>query len=266
MTKSFDKVLIVLNNFENIDNILQSALKLKKQQNAILEILYVHEKALFDLPDFFSSKDTSIDKDKIKKGIKDRLQDFGFSEKCAIFVYVDDTKDRVLNLTEDQENLLIVTTYHKKITQKLVKESLASFLILKDGKSSFEKIIMPVDLSSETILCINRAKTIFAKSNIKLLHDQNFVISKDLIEEEQKHYEELKKEVGLEGDSIKEYFVNEVEFVEELYIIESHLAKFINERDFDLTILCTRDKDYIFSQSLSFALIDMVKTDILVIK
>jgi hypothetical protein len=266
MTKSFDKVLIVLNCFENIDNILQSALKLKKQQNTILEILYVHEKALFDLPDFFSSKDTSINKDKIKRDIKDRLQEFGFSEKYAIFIYVDDTVDRVLALTKNQKNLLIVTDYHKKITQKLVKKSPASFLILKDGKNSFEKIIMPVDLSSETILCINRAKDLFAKSDIRLLHDHNFVISKDRIGEEEKHYETLKKEVSLEGDSIKEYFVNEIEFVEELYIMERHLAEFINERDFDLTILCTRDKDYIFSQSLSFALLDMVETDLLVLR
>jgi hypothetical protein len=266
MTKSFDKVLTVLNSFENADHILETALKFSSQQNAVLEILFVYEKALFQLPDLFSSEDTSIDKDKIKKEIKERLQKLEFSGKCAIFVYVDDTKERVLNLTKDQDNLLIVTTYHKKITQKLVKKSPASFLILKDGKNSFEKIILPVDLTDETIFCINRAKNLFSKSDIRLLHDHNFILSKELREEEQKRYEALKKEVELEGDSIKEYFVSEVEFVEELYIIQRHLAEFINERDFDLSILCSHYGDYIFSHSISFDLIDMVETDMLILR
>ena len=266
MTKSFDKVLVVLNSFENADNILRSALKLTNQQNTVLEILFVYEKALFELPDFFSGENTSIDKEKIKKEIKTRLQKLGFDEKCAIFIYINDTKDRVLNLAEDQENLLIIVAYDENITQKLVKRSSASFLVLKDEKNSFEKIVMPIDLSSETILCINRVKDLFTKSSIRLLHDHNFVISKDLREEEEREYEALKKKVELEGDSIKEYFIDEVEFVEEIYIMERHLAEFINERDFDLTILCTKDKDYISSQSLSFALIDMVKTDIMILR
>jgi len=261
MTKSFDKVLIVLNSFDNIDNILQSTLKLTNQQNAILEILFVYEKALFELPTIFSHEDTSIDKNKIKKEIKEKLHEHKLSDKCAIFIYIDDTLDRVLTLTEDQENLLIVTPYHKDITTKLLKKSSASFLILKNKNNSFKDIIMPVDLSKETILCIKRAKNLFPNSTIRLIHDHNFIISKELREEEQKRYEELKREVGLDGDSIKEYFVNEVEFVEELYIIERHLSEFINERDFDLTILCSFN-----ILSLSFTIIDIVKTDILILR
>ena len=65
------KIIAVLNDFEKADNILQKAITLKERQNAVLEVLYVHEKPLFDVPDYFRSNesigDDFIDKEKIKK-------------------------------------------------------------------------------------------------------------------------------------------------------------------------------------------------------
>ncbi len=72
MLNAISKIIVVLNNFEKADKILEKALALSIHQKAILEILYVHEEPLFDLPDYFRLKD-SIGDDFIDK---ERLSTF----------------------------------------------------------------------------------------------------------------------------------------------------------------------------------------------
>ncbi len=270
MLNTMSKIIVVLNNFEKVDKILEKALKLSTQKKAVLEVLYVHEEPLFSLPDYFRLEDNLgddfIDKEKIKKEIKERLSKLGKSDECAILVFVDDTVDRVLTQTKEPNQTLIITVYEDKITEKLVKKSDASFLVIKNNKKTYENIVMPVDLSENSLKCINLAKTIFVQSKIRLLHDNHYVILQEAKEKEKELFEALKKETNLEGDTIQEYFVSEIDFVEELYAIEKHLAVFINTHDFDLTILYSHHRDFLFSDSLSFAMLEMLQTDLLLLK
>ena len=266
MLNTIDNVLVVLNDFEKIDDILKKALVLSTNKKAILEVLFVYEKSLFDVPDYFHPKNSFIDKEKIKIEIKNRLLELGKSGDCAILVFVDDTVDRVLSQTKEPKQTLIVTTYKENITQELVKKSSSSFLVIKNKKSTYKNIILPVDLSEYSLKCINFAKTVFPQSQIKLLYDNHIVLHPEAKEEKKELFESLKKETNLEGYYIKEHIVSEVDFIEELYNIEKHLASFINRDNFDLTILCSHHRDFLFSNSLSFDMLGMIQNDILLLK
>lgn len=270
MLYTINKIIVVLNNFENTDKIFEKALKIAAQQKAVLEVLYIHEKPLFDLPNYFclenDAGDNLIDKEKIREEIKQRLSKLGFQDNCAILVFVDDTVDRVLNQTKELLHTLIITFYHEKITEKLVKKSTASFLVIKNEKKEYDKIIMPVDLSENSLKCITLAKALFSQSNIRLLHDNHFIILQESKKQDKALYETLKKETNLEGDYMQEYAVNEIDFAKELYAIEKHLAEFIKTGDFDLTILCSHHKDFLFANSVSYAMLEMLQTDLLLLK
>ncbi len=270
MLNAISKIIVVLNNFEKADKILEKALTLSIHQKAVLEILYVHEEPLFDLPDYFRLEDNIgddfIDKEKIKKEIKEKLSKLGKGDECAILVFVDDTVDRVLTQTKEPNQTLIITTYENKITEKLVRKSDASFLVIKNDKNTYGNIVMPVDLSENSFKCIKLAKTLFSQSKIRLLHDNHYVILQELKEKEKELFEDLKKETNLEGDIIQEHFVSEIGFVEEFYVIEKHLSAFINTHDFDLTILCSHHRDFLFSNSISYAMLEMLQTDLLLLK
>ena len=270
MLSNIDKVIAVLNSFEIADKILEKALLLSSKFEAILEVVYVHEKSLFGVPDYFRPEDSLgddiIDKEKIKKEIQKRLTALGSDQKYAILVFVDDTVDRVITQIKEPKQALVVTAFEEKITKKLVKKSDTSFLIIKNDKKVYENIVLPVDLGKNALTCINTAKTIFEQSKMRLLHDYHYVILDEVKQKQKELFEALKAETHLEGDTIEEYFVSEVEFVEELYTIEKHLVEFITAGDFDLTFLYSDKKDFLFSDSVSFALLEMLKCDIFICK
>jgi len=270
MIGSISKIIAVLNNFEKADKILEKATTVASEQSAVLEIVYIHEKPLFDVPDYFQSKqsatDNIIDKQKVKEEIKERLLKLGIVESYAILVFVDDTADRVLTQTKGQSQALVVTAYHDKITEKLLKKCDVSFLVIKGDTQNYERIVMPVDLSENSLPCITLAKTLFPQSKIRLLYDNYYILLKKVKEKQEETFENLKKETNLEGDYIEEQIMNEVDFVNELYAVEKHLAACIKTRSFDLTILYSHHRDFAFSDSISFAMLEILQTDILLLR
>ncbi len=267
MIDTIRKVLVVLNSFEKIDKILKKALTLSLEQEAVLEVLYVHEEPLFDVPEYFSSQESSgIDKEKIKKEIQAKFLALGSERKYAILVFINDTVDRVLEQVESYNHTLIVTIYHDKITEKILQRSDASMLVIKEDKEVYENIIMPVNLSEDSRSCINLAKLFFPDSKLRLLYDNPYVLLEEDKEKQKALFEALQKEMQLEGDYIQERISTELDFIGELYAIEKHLAGFINAGDFDLTVLYTHQRHYLFSNSLSFALLGMIDSDLLLLR
>jgi len=70
--QSMTKIIAVLNDFTMIDAVLDKTLTFSQKHHATVEILYVHERPLFEIPDFFRSgeQETPLDKEKIKVSIK----------------------------------------------------------------------------------------------------------------------------------------------------------------------------------------------------
>lgn len=274
------KIIVVLNNFQKADDLLQKAIILSQKHNAFLEVLYIHETALFDLPDYFRVKesltDNGVDKDKVEKEIKERILKFGFENDYAILVFVADTIDRVLINTREDIQTLILIEYHKKMTQQLVKKSHLPLLIVKNSVIDYKKIVLPVDLGENMHKCINLADTIFPNIEKRLLFDYrnvvdtsnldvnnlviptmnpllNMEINKELKKNQLNAFEDLKKKTGFDGD-----------FIEEALSLEDDLSHYINISDSDLTILYSNKEEFLFSDSLCFSLLETLSTDILI--
>lgn len=274
------KIIVVLNNFQKADDLLQKAIMLSQKHNAFLEVLYIHETALFDLPDYFRVKeslnDSGVDKDKVEKEIKERILKFGFENDYAILVFVADTIDKVLISTREDTQTLILIEYHKKMTQQLVKKSHLPLLIVKNSVIDYKKIVLPVDLGENMHKCINLADTIFPNIEKRLLFDYrnvvdtsnldvnnlviptmnpllNMEINKELKKNQLNAFEDLKKKTGFDGD-----------FIEEALSLEDDLSHYINISDSDLTILYSNKEEFLFSNSLCFSLLETLSTDILI--
>jgi len=274
------KIIAVLNELQNADNLLQKSVTLAKEHNSVLEVLYVHEEPLFDIPDYFQSvgnDNNNIDKDKITKEIKEKILELGFEKDCAILAFIDDTVDRVLTQTEDDKDTLIITPYHKKITEKLVKKLHLPVIVVKNSVKEYKRIILPVDLSETTDTCIDISKKFFPDAEKRLLHDYRFVldtaimdvdylgmpttdpvmyteVNQELKKAQLESFEILKQESGFDGD-----------FIEETLSVEEDLANYINVSHFDLTILCPHKKHFLLSDSVSLSLLETLENDILIL-
>jgi hypothetical protein len=121
-----NKVLAVLNDMDALDIVLKKAVSLSEEKKAILEVLFVHEEKIFGLPDFFRFKETPekdvADKDKIKKEIESKLTTLGSKQEHVVLVKIDDTVNRVLELTKGDKSVTIVVQNHDVITKKLTQK------------------------------------------------------------------------------------------------------------------------------------------------
>ncbi len=275
---TINKIIAVLNDFDTVENILKKASELSSQQKAILEVLYVHETPLFDVPDYFRSRDNIgndlIDKEKIKKEIEKRLVKLGSNLNYAILVFIGDTLDQVLTQTKEDINTLIITAYHEQITEKLVQKSHLPVLVIKNSVKDYRKIVLPIDFSKNSRECIDLAQMLFSQSNMRLLYDYRYLtdlsiidvdyfsmpavnpniqIEQEIKQKQKEQFQTLKKETTLEGD-----------FIEEHLSTEEDLAQFIEANNFDLTVLCSNNRDFLFSESISFELLKMLSTDLLI--
>lgn len=127
MNNSTNKVVAVLNNIEALDIVLKRAISLSEEKKAALEVLFVHEEKIFGLPDFFRFKETPekgvVDKDKIKKEIESKLTTLGYKQEPVILVKIDDTVDRVLELTKGDESTAVVLHNNDAITNELTQKN-----------------------------------------------------------------------------------------------------------------------------------------------
>jgi len=279
--QTIEKVIAILNDFDMADKVLEKALTLSSQQKAVLEVLYVHEEPLFDVPDYFrrehSGEDGLIDKGKIKKEIENRIAKFENDCNCAIFVFIDDTVSRFERLTKEDANLFVVTAYHDKITHTLVQKTLFPILVVKNAVQVYEKIVLPVDLTDTSHVCIDIAETLYPHTDKRLLYDYRYVVDTEVMdvdylgmptaapminmqineafkESQLEAFKVLKNETGLKGD-----------FIEESLSVEDDLLAFITSHDFDLTVLCAGEKHFLASDSLSYSLLERLLSDVLIV-
>ena len=276
MSEVMGKVITVLNTLEELDKVLKVSSDIVKEQNAVWEILYVHEVSLFDVPDYLQSSD-SLDKESVKKAIKKHLSKLKEKNDHAVFVFEDDTADRVLYQSRDDKNVLLITPYHEKITEELIKKTNLPTLVTKTERERYIDIVIPVNLAEDTTSCsIDKAQLFFPHSKMRLVYDYRYIVdtmmmdvdflgiptepmldmqvNEEIRKNQQAIFESLKKERGLEGD-----------FIEETLTIEDDLLKYIKAGNFDLTVLCSRGDGFLLSDSVTFGLLKQCPTDMLII-
>ena len=262
------KIVAVLNHFDQADLVLGKAVRLAKEQNAPLEILFVYETPLFSLPDFFlrleAKEKNTVDKEKIKQEIEERVRALGYSEACATFIFIDGTADRVAVHTHDETDTLVVSAYQHAISEALVQKCRSPLLTLKGGLKEEKIISLPIELNESTGKCIEMTRTLFPESTLRLIYDNHYLADKEDNEAQKEAFDKFKAEMGLEGDYIEEFVWNEADFGEDFDAMEKHLLTQIKKNNSDLTILCSSDGEYLYSEGVLLSLLHKAETDFLI--
>ena len=264
------KIVAVLNHFDQADMVLGRAVKLAKEHNTPLEVLFVYETPLFSLPDFFllleAKEKETVDKAKIKEEIEERVRALDYGEACAIFIFIDDTADRVAVHTHDETDTLVVSAYQHTISEALVQKCRSPLLTLKHDRKEEKRISLPIELNAYTEKCIEMTQTLFPESTIRLIYDNHYLADKEENEAQKEAFENLKAKTGLEGDYIEEFVWNEADFGEDFDAMEEHLLTQIEKNGTDLTLLCSSNGEYLYSEGVTLSLLHKVSGDILVFR
>jgi hypothetical protein len=262
------KIVVVLNHLENADMLLRRAIRLAQEQNALLELFFVYEAPFFTLPDYFlhlgHKESELVDKEKIKEELAQKIRSLGYEESCAIFVFIDDTADRIAVHTEEESGTLIIAAYHKSISEALVKKCYPPLLILKKDHETPRQISLLAELDENTKNCIQTTKSLFPKSSIRLIYDNHYLADKEENEAQKEVFARIKAETGLEGDYIEEFAWNEADFGEDFDAMEKHLLDQIEKNGTDLTLLCASEGKYLYSEGVSLSLLHKVSGDVLI--
>ncbi len=238
---NFEVILVALNSLEDLNKILEKSFNLADKFNSNIEILYVEEKALFDVNELIEG--SNFDKDLIKQKINDTVKNYT-NNNIPIFVKISDTASRVWDLARDRENILIVTKYNQ-YTSDIIANNSNSFLILKDIKDSYQKIAVVIN-SLDINNCISLIKENIS-NDIELIYNFdytpyidpieplssiNIADSDFLLENGQEEFNKLLKKLNLNG----KFFINN-------HLEEEHIANYIN--NFDLIVGCELKEDLI---------------------
>jgi len=172
------RTLALINETKDIKEVLAEAIKYNR---AVLEVLFVHEEGLFDLPELFKpeyEQDENIDKEAIKKEILNTLNELKYQEDVAVFVYYNDTYSRVENLLKSSDTL-IVTKYNTSTKELL--DSRYKILFLKKSMHNYQKVLVELALDGEDKQRIELAKELFPNKELILAYDYNHYIAIDTL-------------------------------------------------------------------------------------
>jgi len=248
------KTLALINETKDIKEVLREAIK---YNDAVLEVLFVHEEELFDLPDLFRpefEQDENIDKNAIKKEILSTLNELNYKDEAAIFVYINDTYSRVETIIKDNKTL-IVTKYNS--ATKELADTKHKILFLRNSKHNYQKVLVELALDGDDKQRIDFAKELFPNANLTLVYDYNHFVSVDMVtidpmmgisndpyldeelkEENKKSFNRIVEDSGLNGIFLED--VGEAESLIEYINNEADLA-IINERDSDIMDKVVKD-------------------------
>lgn len=265
MQTSIKKIIAVLNDFSMMDEILGKTFSFAQQYDATVEILYVHESPLFDIPDFFRPDEGGlmVDKEKIKVSILEKIETFDVKKAPVVFVKIDDTPDRVWALAREDRQTFIIAGYHKNITQKLIDKITQQILVIKHNTEKYQKMALIVDAGSLSSRCIEIAKTYFPDIGKELFYDYRYIVNTgmdgslqniQIIEEAQREaFEVMKQESGLKG----KFFIDGD-------FLGTQLNEYFQEKDFDILYVCSHEDTFFVSNTLAIELLDTLNCDILV--
>jgi hypothetical protein len=280
MKHIFNRVVVLLNDLENKELLLQKGVVFSEEHKCILEVVFVHEVPLFELPDYFLSDESIaesvIDKDKIKKEIQNTLEFLDHNNEYAILVYENDTVDRLLNSVSKEDNTLVITQYHEELTRDLIEKTDYAFWVIKEGIAEYKNIVLSVDLKDKSRKCIEFAQHVFSNANIKLVHDYRYLLDSMIIRADYMNVTPITTGMDIEmneefknsqekifNDYLAEYSL-EGNFIESAGSLDEDLIDYIKEHHFDLTVMYRNNEDLFFTPTLIVALMKELSTDFFV--
>jgi hypothetical protein len=279
MHHTFKRIVVLINDISNIDDLLQKGVDFSKQHKKTLEILFVQEKPTDSLLDYFLSSRSRayipLDKVQVKEKIQKYINQLDTDAKSEVTILEENILERVLAHAKTCKDILFITNYDKKLSEKLLEKTPYSYWIFKNSSLTYNNILLPIELSDEAVDDIKLTQDIFPQSAIDIVHDYRYMIprtekdgsativpivgsvDKELHEgtrEKQKRiFENYKKEFHVKGD-----------FIEEKKGLEKDIVNYIKDKETDLVVIHHQEK-LMFVPSLTLDLLEDVPLNFLVL-
>lgn len=262
--KKIRKIIAVLNDFSMLDEVLNKTFTFSHIYDAHVEILYVHETPLFEIPDLFTKENTKIfDTAIVKKELEKKVTMYTTKYKPVIFVQIDDTANRVLAVAKEEKETIIIAAFHPETTENMIHKVFQTVLVIKTKIDTYEKISLAINLESEAGQCPEEVKNMFKKCNIRLFHDYHYVVDPrieldlsniKIMEDSHKEvFKKVKQKYALEGD----FFINS-------FLLNDELEQYFNPNKFDLLYTCYHHDILLDSDKLWTRLLKHVQIDIMI--
>ncbi len=245
--KDINRVLAVCNDFGKCEAVLSKSVEIAKNHNAGLTVMFVIEESLFALP--FFDEDENAKVEKLRTELKAKLQDRQM-ENAALFIYVNDTVDRVALEAEREEDSLIVTHYAEGISADIARKTKRAVLVLKESSHNYATVVMAMDAVLD-VYCLEYCRKLFPGVALTLYQDFQYVpmpavdptfepidvtmdatLYTELLEARRETFQAFCKEQGVEG----------VFEIGENGIAEDTVA-FAQKREADLLVIAALDED-----------------------
>ncbi len=270
MSVQINTIFTFINDYEKADELISKAIDLAKEQEAFLEVIFVHEEKLFSLPDFLQSN-KSVDKEKfdlekMKNKLTQMIQNYSSKQEFVVFIEINDSLNHLQQRVQGHEKSLIIMSYYQDLCRSVISKIKLPFLILKHGFKSYVNVAIPVNVEDNSLPCIYNARAIFPKANMKLLYDDVCTIGPLTIDasylelgvqetekvelDATEAFKALQKKTGLKGVLISEYST-----------VVDDVSHYIKHHEFQLTVLSASHKHIFNSDSTSLSLLDNLKTD-----
>ena len=263
--KQIKEVLLVLNDFENLETILAKTFALAQKAKARVSLLYVYEKPLFSIDELFKDKESIINQAKIKEYLKKKVAKYS-SENIAIIVKIDDTPSQVWDIVKDDQSFLIIHPYHKDISYSLSKELKQNIFIIKNTQTTHKKAALITHSLTDIKQTITKIQKLFDITPI-LLYNFDYVPDAaaidpalsigidsniELLEQEEKLFLKFIQEHNLNG----EFFINNL-------LGEVTLEEYCKEKSFDL-IVYKKEEDTLFVDENLNTLLEKLESDLFI--
>jgi hypothetical protein len=280
MKQIFTDTIVLLNDLENMEMLLKKGIEFSVSHQVPLQVMYVHETPMFQMPDIFLSKEKrvegSLDKEVVKQEIEKKVKALSGASTYTVFIYENDTLSRLSTLLRERKKVLVITQYEEVLLPKLVAKTPYAYCVVKEGKEHYDKVAIPADMHDDLDKCIETSQHLFINGKIDLVHDyrfmkENFMLSEEYMDTVTSSVQGELEVVNSLKDIQKEIFDAYLEkynikgtFLESDEVVYQDLIQYITANQFDLTLLYRNEKEILFSPSMLMSLMKKINTDFLV--
>lgn len=284
--KKLQRILVAIDVFANPDDILKRAFMLAMENEAELFIVQAVPVPLFSVPDYFGSKNVTVNVKGIKEEIKDKIKKPGVGSDVPYHLFVKEGNPDDIILYESKlirAEMIIIGAHTKSqnrfgtTAQKVAHQSHVPVLIVKNkAKKAYKNIVAPTDFERQSKQSIVFTQNICHAAQISLVNAYEAFYTTDIYTAGAYSLENIDIEMYDEAAKTasknqmkalkKELGINKGKVIDGSLNSKEALLKYIEKGNYDLTVLGSRGTSGAMALlgSVAYTLLREVSTDILV--
>ncbi len=254
--KKIKRIIVGLDIFAEVDNVLKRALMVAKRNKADLFLIHAVQTPWFSVPSYFGSKEINIDIEGITKKIEKKIKALNKEYKVPYTILVregdaDDILRYEAKLLKADMIVIGANTKSKKkflgtTAEKVAHQSHLPVLIVKNSvKGPYKNIVAPTDFQAQSKQSVLFAKSIFPAAKVNAVHSSEViyvegpytVVGRDFVQ-----YNEVAKACAEKDlkDFMKDLSIEKGKIIDGEANSKKALLKYIDKGSYDLVVVGSR--------------------------